>query len=286
MAFTPIDPTKAEVRNTGTPTDPVFEFYFPQGPKGDAGGFTYGTVLGTSNLNDIVVPGIYVQRDSSGNSSGPLRNYPLPVGGYGTVLVYATSVADVIQKFYPQYYTNAYDGRNFYQRNRSNGVWSPWRAHNSTRVDQTAGRAIYQWDELNGREQIIFGDTGWRDMWNAVLAIDPAATKKPGFLGVRIRRTLQHVHLDVGFNTALANTIDWRPAILPSVNWYPDIPVNQQMSAAQTGSAGVIHFSPVNYIKNWTAGDVVLQLSLPCSQPWPTSLPGIPSATNGTIPNT
>jgi hypothetical protein len=290
MAFTPVDPTKAEVRIIeNAEGNQVFDFYFPQGPKGEPGGLTTPTLLTsiTANLNTVTVPGLYT---AAGSDMTYLNNWPIEnTGGVLQVFQWSTSAAYTMQMYWPRGETSAAPnnkpgGRGVYTRTGNSSAWSVWSYTAPTRIDQSAGRAIYQWDNINSREQIIYGDTGWRDVWNSILAIDPNATKKAGFLGARIRRTLQHVHLDVGFNTTTVST-DWRAALLPTIHWYPDMPVNVQFSAAQTGSSGVIHFSPMNYIKNWSAGDVVIQMSMPCSQPWPTSLPGIPSTTNGTIPN-
>lgn len=133
------------------------------GPKGDPGGFTAATDLNTSDLNLIVTPGIYTQNNSSGADSPLSNNYPF-AGAYGILMVTVTNGADLIQQFTPQSYAAGRDAKIFYVRNRSNNVWSPWRSYSSTRFDQAAGRALYLWDEINNREQLVWGDTGRRDI--------------------------------------------------------------------------------------------------------------------------
>ncbi|QTF82128.1 hypothetical protein SEA_PRAIRIE_31 [Arthrobacter phage Prairie] len=142
-----------------------------KGDKGDPGGIVLGTSLGTTDLNTIVTSGVYRQTNSSGADSPLTKNYPYQ-GGYGVLTVFETTqnaTSDVVQEFRSQHYATGIDARGFWRRNRSNNVWSPWRFHASTRTDQTAGRAIYIWDEVNGREQLAYGDTGWRDISGSLL---------------------------------------------------------------------------------------------------------------------
>jgi hypothetical protein len=255
----------------------------PIGPKGDPGGFTRGTDLPAgTDLDTILVDGIYRQ-NTTANATTALH-YPVALAGILTVMTRTPTDSSYMIQTYEVVTSPTTTGASVtYKRIRANSVWYPWKAFTAARVDQTAGRAIYQWDDLNSRDQLVYGDTGWRDMWAEVLAIDPGATKIAGFYGARIRRTLHNIYLDVGFTTSLITPTDWRPALMPTASWRPDTPANWQIPAAITGSSGIIHFSPANYVRNWTAGNVILQMTLPCSATWPTSLPG--TAVN-TIPNT
>ena len=134
-----------------------------QGAKGDPGsGFTPTTLL-AQNLNDVLTPGMY--KAEVGAVRTVANNYPAE-GFSGTLEVQTrvTSTPSVIQKYIPVYGVAAREGNIFYQRVLQAGVWSPWRTYAAQRVDDTAGRAIYTWDDLAGREQLIYGDTGTRDM--------------------------------------------------------------------------------------------------------------------------
>lgn len=128
-----------------------------QGFKGDAGPFSAPTPLVlTTHLDTYTTPGTYSQQSATVANSASY-GYPTELGG--TLLVLQRSGTTVLSQTYEPFY---WTGKVFYKRWRTDAGWQPWVAHTSSRVDQTAGRAIYQWDDLNGREQMIYGDTGWR----------------------------------------------------------------------------------------------------------------------------
>lgn len=78
-------------------------------------GGTTSTVLGTSNLNDISSPGLYVQNQSSSATAG--RNYPVARGG-SLVVTYAASTNYISQV----YYTIS----GMFVRHFATGSWSSW----------------------------------------------------------------------------------------------------------------------------------------------------------------
>lgn len=176
MAFTPTDPTKAEVRITGTAPNQQLDFYIPRGAKGDPGGFTAGTDLGTTDLNQITTAGLYKQANSA--NATLTANYPVnALTGSLEVLEQSPGANGGFLQRYTIIWGSA-SGRLVYQRTKTNGSWQPWRAFTDSRVDQTAGRAIYKWDDLNQREQLIYGDTGVRRIeagfingWTAAIGI-------------------------------------------------------------------------------------------------------------------
>jgi len=205
MAFTPTDPTKAEVRTTQNGTQLEFDFYFPQGPKGDPGGITVGTVLGTGNLDEIKTSGVY--RQTSAANATPLNNYP--EAGLGVLVVHEVTIGTHLeQQFFPFWFSPANrHGSVFYRRQFVNGAWSPWKSYPHTRVDQSSGRTFYTWDPINQREQLTYGDTGWREV--PVTAV--AGKVLPGG-SVRYRRRGHHV--EMAFVGVLLDT---------SANGYTDI---------------------------------------------------------------
>ncbi len=193
MPVVPDDPNMAQAWITGDPPDQTIDFYIPrgnqglQGPvgpigpslavgdiltttgpaapgtigatgltgaKGDPGGFAASTILtNPTSFDTIIVSGLYFNPVSN-SAAAP---GPAGTGGHLEVIIAASWVY--------QRYTPMGENRGTYVRNRnSSSVWNSWRVINATRVDQTAGRAIYQWDDLNNREQIIYGDTGWRNI--------------------------------------------------------------------------------------------------------------------------
>ena len=62
---------------------------------------------------------------------------------------------------------------------------SKWKNVPSQRVDTTAGRAVYVWDNVNNREQLAFGDTGYRALctWTTAGVITGGTTGGGGSTG-------------------------------------------------------------------------------------------------------
>ncbi|UVK58680.1 minor tail protein [Arthrobacter phage GantcherGoblin] len=323
MAFTPIDPNKAEVRITGTAPNYGLDFYIPKGErgdvgpvgptgpatytnlavgvvetgpetagatgpqgltgaKGDPGGFVAGTALNTADLNSITTPGLYKQ-DNSANST-LVANYP-KASVSGSLLVYdrvgAGASASVFQQFTPAISSTAGSPFFYIRYSMTNHTqWSPWRMFNSSRFDQTAGRVLYQWDEANAREQLVYGDTGWRDV---------TASLMNGWTGTSLwLRRIGYVVYIRAYNMVGTSA---------TLNKFYTLPVGFQRSPSGTeyltSSDG---FTPLS-IEN--AGNVLAFVNtsnrfagafgnftpFTTIDAWPTSLPGT-AAVGGTIPNT
>lgn len=275
MARTPTDPTKPEVWVTKGLDELDFEFYIPQGPKGDPGGFVAATSLSTTNLNDIVVPGLY--RQSLSTNATTLLNYPSASSGLLEVFE-GQNATDLIQRWTPWGGTPAV-GRIMYIRRRDAvGNWSTWITYASSRVDQTAGRAIYEWDSLNNRDQLVWGDTGARRVeadfkngWTAAIANLRRVGNVVSFGVYTVNPTARTTDIaysvpagfkpgpyggNIAFPVRLGGGTDWT-----------QIAGNGDMYAptSQISANGYI------CVTSWITGDA-----------WPTTLPGVAS---GSIPN-
>lgn len=278
MARTPTDPTKAQVWVTKGLDDLDFEFYIPNGPKGDPGGITYATDLGATNLNAIVTTGVY--RTSGTSTLLATENYPVNLAG---VLVVYERLRDAsFQSVFQEYYVaDSVNGARVKYVRYMYGVtnWTPWRAYVSTRIDQTAGRAIYQWDDVNRRDQLVYGDTGWRDISSLILN---------GHTGsVHVRRTAQLVYVRMNITPNQANTsadiFNWPSGFAPDVS-------NLWVSTRPTAATSTVHLNvnstrivingPAAFTAGW--GSVSYEAVFPALNTWPTALPGTASST---IPN-
>ena len=274
MARTPDDPTKAQVWVDRVGNKFNFEFYFPQGPKGDAGGFVSPTLLleGT-DLNQIVSPGDYRIQSTFATL---LLNFPRATMG-GMLRVVATGGGSPIvhQMVLP---LPAQNVRGLYQRSLVSGTWSAWQFLGSQVVDQTAGRTITTWDDVNNRSQLIYGDTGLRTITTNLLS------------GTCNLATLRRINNMVTFRL-----VTWAkdPAGIGNETIYtlpdgfrPDQTIFSGVGS-QRGTANICQFdvgsagSIVQQAPLLTSG-VQLNLSWFTNQPWPTTLPGTAS---GSIPN-
>jgi hypothetical protein len=157
--------------NTGPAPATVVGPTGPQGLKGDPGGWTSSVIAVGTNLDTVITPGLYLNPNTN-STAGPSNTT-----GYGGHLEVIANAGWIIQR-----YTSIFETRKIYTRYRnSSNTWGPWYTYTTNRVDQSAGRAIYQWDALNNRDQLIWGDTGWREV---------KADLKTGFTtgSLRIRR--------------------------------------------------------------------------------------------------
>lgn len=277
MSFTPTDPTKAEVRIVNTdPLNPQFDFYIPRGSKGDPGGITLGTSLGTTDLNTLLTPGVYRQ------SGAPSVGLNYPVLDLGVLVVHQSSTVPwVMQEYTPTATTATPRARLFYRRTYVTGVWSAWMIYRSDRLDQTAGRALYTWDDTNNREQLIWGDTGSRDITATFL--DPS---KWAGGQLKIRRVGSEVELRALALDNVTGVIGSVPVLtgqLPlgfrnqhtlsaiAVNVTTISRVQMDFTATQATIFNVVDGGVSTFTAKWQTADA-----------WPTSLPG---TADGTIPN-
>ncbi|WNN94526.1 minor tail protein [Arthrobacter phage Lewando] len=286
MALTPTDPTKAQIWIRGTAPDQIIDLYVPRGAKGEPGGINYGTVLGTADLNSIMTSGVYRQMTTS--DAQLLRNYPQEAeSGVMLVLERVTSNT-LIQLYYPIYRPSV-----FFERNYNNGTWSTWRAFPAQRVDQTAGRAIYTYDPVNQRDQLIYGDTGWREFAAPVVANGVSSGN------FRIRRMGQQVQLftvDVALSTAvtgycvLLSPTQIPLGFRPHGGWRSMQAIGSQNNAVAQqwitnfGEIGWTHQVSTAGVFSTSRPTVNLYGSITWTtdEPWPTTLPGI---AQGAIPN-
>lgn len=275
MAFTPIDPTKAEVRTQQVDGQLQFDFYIPRGAKGEAGGFVTPTLIPPDqDLNLFISPGDYRLQSTAATLA---LNYPRASMG-GMMRVVATGggspiVSQIVQPLPAQ------NVRGLFQRSLVSGTWSGWHFLASQIVDQTAGRAIYTWDDVNNRSQLVFGDTGIRLLnldngfvgslairrVNSIVTITGNIQRPPG-------GTLNGVFLNalpVGFAPDNTAWIYQPVRHNGSGAWFSFYRKNTELSF--TDSAGEADGSQVRFHSSWST-----------VQPWPTSLPGTAS---GTIPD-
>lgn len=249
-----------------------------------AGQFAGTLISSPTDLNTLTTPGVYRFTVTSAASS---PNIPQPDLGDLTVFQADTYR---LQRFVPVRQKN--EARVEYMRHFNGAAWGAWRVFRSSRFDQTAGRAIYTWDDLNGREQLIYGDTGWRAVanWdaNGVFSVGslPAGWKpRAGLAGsVFVRRLGSRVHVRLThIEVAVAATNDriWTATAgfePDSVNALVPIMMNgTKATAIQPNLARAA-------LQTYPAGDYIYQseISYTTGQTWPTSLPGV---ANGSIPN-
>lgn len=273
MARTPDDPTKAQVWIDNTdPLNPLFEFYFPRGSKGDPGGIVNPTNIGAGyDWNNLIVSGMYY---ATGSDLAGQPNSP-PAMAIGVNIMVQTRNASVVTQV-AWTVSNAQSQIQF-MRSLVSGTWGPWRVVRNTNVDNTVGKVISIWDETQNRSQIIYGDTGDRDI---------AATYGNGtFAVLKVRRVGSWVELVC---------LGWVPPANSTPNaLLSSLPVgyrnyNSRAFAAVDNNTTLrpatlaANTSGLSIPGNTTASSISFSLTYQTLDTWPTVLPG---TAVGSIPN-
>ncbi|AOZ65042.1 minor tail protein [Arthrobacter phage Oxynfrius] len=244
-----------------------------KGDKGDSGPWTTGTALVAEDLNTVMTPGQY--RQFSAANALPERNYPFASSGLLEVSS-AASAGDLLQMFYPHSGANA-AGRMIAIRRYTNSAWSVWYLYQSSRLSEAAGRAMYAWDYNNSREQLVWGDTGRRN----ISAQANGTFTGGGKLTIRREGSMVDIYC-VGWVPGSVGTVHLLASGLPtgfkpsnSRTWFSSqnsLPCNTVMSFDAT---------TISVITNSDVIGVGFSFSYSTTDPWPTVLPG---SADGAIP--
>lgn len=233
--------------------------------------------LNTTDLDLVTLPGVYYQQTTG--TASVARHYPVAnVTGILEVLRVPGTADVLLQRFTPTSGSGGNVSKGQYIRRALSGVWAGWQWMPSLRVDQTAGRAIYTWDDANNREQLIYGDTGWREL-STLLANSWTA----GSVLIRRRGSMVHMKM-LGLNPAPALNDNFLASATvqgfrnPNGQGWHTYP-------RPDGSIGYIREQSGNFadVGRLTGGGAVKYASFTwmTDDPWPTVLPG---TAVGTIP--
>ena len=162
-------------------------------------------------------------------------------------------------------------------RRMNSSIWDPWRFMPTQRVDQNAnvGRTIYTWDDINNREQLIYGDTGIREISSLLANGWTASSIKLSRVGHIVDVNISDLvtgtsttvaQLPSGFRPPTALPVMGRPASNTDVPCYGTLD--------GSGNIGLIVGRTFNARS--------FQATFRTTDAWPTSLPG---TAVGTIPN-
>lgn len=136
-------------------------------------------------------------------------------------------------------------------------------------IDQSVGRTVKVWDYLNNREQLIYGDTGDRDI--SALLINSAGK-------VVISRTVNTVTLDLQ-GVKPSGELTSGSVFLPIPSGFRS-PIRRDMALAADGLATVMRSCFIfanGGMGVWlpsTSDSYRLIISYRTNDPWPTALPG------------
>ncbi|MDR6691482.1 hypothetical protein J2X55_002405 [Microbacterium sp. 1154] len=221
------------------------------------------TPAANTSLDTLTNPGVYrITWGAAVAQGAPYENF---VGTFETLPRASNAVTQIAIK----HNALSSDARRFYMRTQTGGGWGAWAVFASPRVDLTAGRAIYLWDDTAGRDQLIFGDTGRRDITSLFGASVTAGRVLISRYGRHVTVTLDNVTVPSGAPTVAGL-----------------IPVGFRTTSAAVYPVG---YSP-NTATVWGNGDINLptgsgrygSFTYLTEQAWPTSLPG---TADGSVPS-
>lgn len=160
------------------------------------------------------------------------------------------------------------------------------------RVNETAGRTVTAWDYLNNREQLIYGDTGWRNI-NVSSAASVTGTirdpEKPGTLRLRREgRTVTARISDVGLAAGGSQGVLFSAGDIPqgfrASSDGPFVNLRDLTMGYATYHTAYASASSIRWMSFWTGstlsqsrpvgGAASGEFSWITDDPWPTSLPG------------
>lgn len=243
------------------------------------GGWTTPTsVWSTTDANTLTTPGVYYQ--TSGSTLA--LNWPVALKGY---MFITGAPGSAHQEFTPWTGMSTTTAKARFVRDQLTATtWSPWIVFSAQRVDNTAGRAIYTWDETTNREQLIYGDSGWRDV-TALLGTTWSATK------VLLRRDSTQVTLHFDGIKSTTETGNATFFVLPP-GFTPDLTsgvgnLRYGVATELTGiNARVMSPEPnangMRFLSYTTGQTLHGSATFFTRDAWPTTLPG---TAVGTIPN-
>jgi hypothetical protein len=250
-------------------------------------------IASTTNLNDIITPGTY--RTGAAADATLALNYP--VAGRHLILMVLAGTTTVYRVQEAHTASSTDNGSVFYRRVQLNGVWQPWKVYSSARVDQTAGRVIYQWDDVNNREQLIYGDTGWRDITSLLLGDFVAPATAPRFAIRRIGNSVSFsARINPAASIATTNRSVGRKLLASYPTGFSPSPYESYnilgSGSVDTPSKAIVQIANLSTLDElwvygdqgtWNTADIIQVRGTWLTElAWPTALPG---SALGSIPN-
>lgn len=248
---------------------------------------TISTPLGTTNLDVVTVAGTYIQ--GTGASATVANNYPFE-GATGLLEVFrVTSAADAnLMQRLSVVWNTPHGGRGIYERVKfgSGTAWGAWRFIPTERIDKTAGLAIYTWDPASAREQIVYGDTGRRNI-NTLITLPTGAVVSGGNNWI-VRRYGTMVTLELADGLEFTTGFSYTAFMNLPVGFRPfSYDRNPIFSRSGASTVGMIQPLPTGDVRIMSTGSTATITTGMIARwdtldAWPTSLPG---TAVGTIPN-
>jgi Collagen triple helix repeat (20 copies). len=238
--------------------------------------WTVTPIANGANLDTFVTPGWYFV---AGADAASIINSPRP----GQGLAWDMRVTGRNSTIITQTIHLVNNGIQYtYQRTTVGTGFGIWRHYAPTRVFESAaiGRVGYVWDDINSREQLVYGDTGMRQIgavgtllngWTAATAGD-----------ILLRREGSTVTLSAKINnTSATNDIFYNLPVGFRPRTQSSVPIN-----GNTGN-GTFRYARASWdgnvaIYRTTVEDLYIGGTWTTTDAWPATLPG---TANGAIPN-
>lgn len=223
------------------------------------------TSLAALDLDTVTTPGNYYQTLSANVT---LANH-YPITGMAVTMIVAAAGTSRVQILWPL--DGTFNTKVIFQRRHNGTSWGAWGSYSSTRWSAAAGRTAYMWDTVNNREQLVYGDTGWRDVLNAGWLINGWTATL-----LQVQRVGSEVTLMVeGLNAAAMTNVA-----------FLSVPTGFGNADAAGFHRGLLHTTAVPAVTYRTSSSSITgattatpplfgTLRWRTLQAWPTTLPGV-----------
>lgn len=238
--------------------------------KSLAGQYVGSRITAGTDLNTMKTPGVYLNHNGSGTLE---QNYP-KAGFPGILQIFARAAGGVKQFAFFQNATTV-GPRGFWVRDETGAGFTPWNFFSNIRWDQVAGRVAYMWNSLTDTEQMIYGDTGNRDV-SSVFKIDGGTTYTGAFILRRIGNICFLTMNQVAITGAGANTTYSFTNALPS-GFRPSSALRLALAQATANTSGVatVYTDGKVSVLPGTTSALFQQVIWSTNDPWPAALPGV-----------
>jgi hypothetical protein len=246
---------------------------------------TFGGTAPAANtsLDTLTTAGEYrITWGATVAQGAPFENF------YGTVQVWARAGGAVTQVAQKHNALSA-DASQMWQRTQTGAGWGVWFAYSAAlwEADGTRGRTLKMWDPINGRWNLIYGDTGTRDI--TALVTWPSGVSITSGSRVLMRRVLWDVTVWIEEGLEASGPVASAAMVMLPAGFVPNAqgdtsPIYMRNNLSQVGMVQTLITGQMSIAFSGSTGagaNTRFRHTFKTSNTWPSTLPG---SAFGTIP--
>lgn len=245
--------------------------------------FAGTTPAAGTSLDALTTPGMYrITYGATVAQGAPFESF------YGTLMVVPRAGGAVTQIAYKHNALSADSSQNW-QRTQTGGGWGAWFAYSAVlwEADGTRGRTLKMWDPINGRWNLIYGDTGTRDV--TALVTWPSGVSITSGSRVLMRRVLWDVTVWIEEGLEASGPVASAAMVMLPSGFVPNAqgdtsPIYMRNNLSQVGMVQTLITGQMSIAFSGATGagaNTRFRHTFKTANAWPSTLPG---SAFGTIP--